>query len=57
MAEDAKAGTADRNRIDVDRDNELHGWAADLGVSPADPCRAVAEVGPVADDVRRHLRR
>lgn len=56
MADDpSKTGRADRDRINVNQDHELYDWAKKFGVSPADLRRAVEEVGPMAEDVRKHL--
>lgn len=53
MADDpTKTGQADRGRINVNQDYELRDWAAKLGVS-TDALRQA--VGPMAEDVRRHL--
>ena len=56
MADDkSKTGTADRQRINVDQDHELQDWATRFGVSREQLRKAVEAVGPMADDVRRHL--
>ena len=56
MADDtSKTGKADRDRINVSQDYELDDWARKLGVSRDELRKAVETVGPMADDVRRHL--
>jgi hypothetical protein len=50
-------GPPDRKRINVNETWELNWWAKELGVSPAEVISAVRAVGPMAADVRRHLRR
>lgn len=47
----------DRDRIDASEEHECRYWIEKLGVSYQALKRAVAEVGPLAKDVRRHLRR
>ena len=57
MADDPNIrGAGDRQRINVDQDYELRNWSQKFGVSPDDLRRAVREVGPMADDVEKHLR-
>ena len=48
-------GKPDGQRIDVNREQECRYWSDKLGVSPERLRRAVREVGPRAEDVRRHL--
>jgi len=56
MADDkAKAGQADRIRINVNEDYERRDWASKLGVSEDRLLQAVQKVGPVAADVQREL--
>ncbi|MEN4903115.1 DUF3606 domain-containing protein [Luteimonas sp. TWI1416] len=50
-----KTGAADRDRINVDEDDELRYWTQALDVTPEQLREAVAAVGPMAADVRRHL--
>ena len=45
----------ERQRIDVGREQECRYWSDKLGVSPERLRRAVKEVGPWVEDVRRHL--
>ena len=45
----------DRDRIDVSEEHECQYWTEKLGVTYAVLKRAVAEVGPLAKDVRKHL--
>ena len=47
----------DRDRIDVSEPHECSYWTEKLGVSYETLKRAVAQVGPLAKDVRRHLGR
>lgn len=57
MADDPNIrGDGDRKRINVDQDYELRHWSQKFGVLPDDLRRAVREVGPMADDVEKHLR-
>jgi hypothetical protein len=56
MSDDkSKTGAADRDRINVDEDYELRYWTQALDVTPEQLREAVAAVGPMAKDVRRHL--
>ncbi|ASR45188.1 DUF3606 domain-containing protein [Xanthomonas citri pv. mangiferaeindicae] len=56
MSDDkSKTGAADRDRINVDEDYELRYWTQALDVTPEQLREAVAAVGPMARDVRRHL--
>ncbi len=56
MADDkTKTGTADRDRINVNEDYELHYWTKALGVSADELRAAVKAVGPTAAAVRDHL--
>jgi Protein of unknown function (DUF3606) len=50
-----KAGTPDRDRINVNEDYELRGWSKKLGVTPEQLKKAVQSVGTSADAVREHL--
>ena len=57
MSDDrAKAGQADRLRINTSEPYELRDWAKKFGVSEAKIKEAVAKVGPMASDVQRHLK-
>ncbi|AOD14516.1 DUF3606 domain-containing protein [Xanthomonas fragariae] len=48
-------GSPDRDRINVNRTNELQDWTKTLGIS-ADALRAaVQNLGPVIATVREHL--
>jgi hypothetical protein len=47
----------DRDRIDVSEEHECQYWTAKLGVTYTVLKRAVAEVGPLASNVRKHLGR
>jgi hypothetical protein len=56
MADDtSKTGKVDRERINVSQDYGLDDWARKFGVSREELRKAVETVGPMADDVRRHL--
>lgn len=56
MSDDTtRRGPADSSRINVDQAWELRYWSEELGVSEEELRRAVASVGPMANDVRRHL--
>jgi hypothetical protein len=55
MADDPKKTAADRKRIDVSQDHECRCWSEKLGVSPFELKQAVEAVGPMVDDVTRHL--
>ena len=56
MADDkTKAGKPGRDRINVNQEDELRHWANRLGASTAEVEAAVKIVGPLVDDVRRHL--
>jgi len=56
MADDrSKAGQADRLRINVNEDYERRDWSKSLGVTPERLKDTVKAVGPMAEDVRRHL--
>ena len=48
-------GWLERQRIDVSREQECRYWSEKLGVSPERLRRAVKEVGPWVEEVRRHL--
>ena len=51
----ANRGTQDRQRIDVHQEHECRYWSDKLGVSPERLRQAVKQVGPLVEDVRRHL--
>jgi hypothetical protein len=56
MADDkTKAGGTDRQRINVNEDYELRGWATKFNVSPEKLKEAVKAVGTSADAVQKHL--
>lgn len=52
-----KRGPADAQRINVNESYEVRYWTEALGVSEARLREVVAEVGVMADDVRRALRK
>src|SRR3954467_10222504 len=56
MADDkTKPGRPDRDRINVNEEDELRDWSKSFGVSPEELKKAVAAVGDRADAVRQHL--
>ncbi|HEY8697669.1 MAG TPA: DUF3606 domain-containing protein [Rhizomicrobium sp.] len=56
MADDkTKRGPADRARINSNEDYELEYRAKEWGVSKERIREAVQAVGPMVDDVKRHL--
>jgi len=56
MADDkGNTGSPDRDRINVNEDYELNDWSKSLGVTKEQLRDAVAQVGPSAEAVRRHL--
>lgn len=58
MADDkTKAGGQDRQRINVNEDYELRGWAKKFNVTPEQLKEAVKSAGTNALDVERHLTR
>ena len=58
MADDTKKrGAQDRARIDVSQRHERRYWSDKLGCEEEELVRAVEQVGPMADDVKRHLGR
>jgi hypothetical protein len=58
MTDDLKqTGKQDDARINIDQDHELTYWSEKFGVSRDKVRGAVAQVGPVVEKVREHLRR
>ncbi|HEY0336128.1 MAG TPA: DUF3606 domain-containing protein [Burkholderiales bacterium] len=55
MTQDSYRSAREPNRIDLDNDDEIRWWAKELGVSGVAILDAVEKVGPLVDDVRRHL--
>lgn len=56
MSDDkSSVGKADRMRINVHEDYELHDWSKKFGVTPDELRAAVKAVGPMAADVEAHL--
>jgi len=56
MSDDkSNAGKQDRLRINVHEDYELRDWSKKFGVTPEQLKAAVAKVGPMAEEVRKHL--
>nr|WP_145552303.1 DUF3606 domain-containing protein [Variovorax boronicumulans] len=57
MADDkTKTGGQDRERISVNEDYELRGWAKRFNVTPEQLKEAVKAVGTQAEEVERHLK-
>lgn len=52
-----KTGAGDRERINVNQEHELRYWCEKFGVSPEDLKCAVEDVGPMAKDVEKELRK
>lgn len=52
-----KAGTADRDRINVHEEYELRDWSKKFGVSHEELKKAVKEVGIMAKDVEEFLKK
>jgi hypothetical protein len=46
----------DRSRIDVGQEHECRYWSEKFGVSAEQLKSAVQQVGPMAEDVEKHLR-
>lgn len=58
MADDPTIrGAGDRERINVHQEHECRYWSEKFGVSADDLKRAVEDVGPMAKDVEKELRR
>jgi hypothetical protein len=55
MSDDKLQTAADRKRINIHEDYELHYWAKKFGVSPDRLKSAVKKAGVMADDVAREL--
>ena len=55
MTQDSFTSARDPNRIDADNDDEIRRWAKVLGVTGVALLDAVEKVGPLVEDVRRHL--
>lgn len=53
----SKRGAPDRSRINLNEDYEVKYWTKELGVSEARLRAAVAAVGVMAADVRKHLKK
>ena len=51
------AGSADRERINVNEDYELRDWSKKFGVSHEELKAAVKAVGPMAKDVEVYLKK
>jgi hypothetical protein len=48
-------GQPDRSRINIHEDYEVRDWSRKFGCTPEKLKEAVKVVGPMAEDVRRHL--
>lgn len=58
MSDDpGKRGKRDRERIDVSQRHERRYWSEKLGCGEEELVRAVKEVGPMVEDVKRALNR
>jgi hypothetical protein len=58
MSDDkSKRGSPDRDRIDINDEDEVRNWTKSLGVSKEELQKAVQAAGPVADQVRDYLGR
>ena len=55
MDDKKKVGKPDAERINVNEPYELSEWSKKLGVPPAVLKTAVEAVGPMTDNVRKHL--
>jgi hypothetical protein len=49
-------GSPDRDRIDINDENEVRNWSKSLKVTPDQLKEAVTKVGTSADHVRQYLR-
>jgi hypothetical protein len=50
-----KRGSQDRKRINVNEEHEVRYWTQKLGCTKEQLEDAVKQVGPMVDDVERHL--
>ena len=50
-------GRPDRDRINTSEPHEVQYWTKELGISTKQLVEAVKAVGPIAKDVRAHLRK
>lgn len=58
MSDDkSNRGPADRTRISLSEDYEVRYWTQALGVNESQLRQAVQQAGPMADDVRRLLKK
>jgi hypothetical protein len=56
MSDDlSKRGAPDRQRVNINEEHEVRYWTGALNVTPEQLRKAVKEVGPMADDVRKWL--
>ena len=52
-----KRGPADRARINTNEEHEVRFWSEELLITPERLREVVASVGPLADDVRKALKK
>jgi hypothetical protein len=52
-----KRGEPDRSRINHHEDYEVAYWTKELGVTKEELVAAIRKVGPMAEDVRRELKK
>jgi hypothetical protein len=50
-----KRGPQDRSRVNVHEDWELRYWSKEFGVTPERLKEAEKAVGPMVDNIKRHL--
>jgi hypothetical protein len=50
-------GPRDRSRIDINEDYEVRYWTKELNISPEQLKQAVNQVGPMVENVRKHLKK
>ena len=55
MSDNLKAKKQDAKRINVHEQWELNSWSRSLGVSEAELKKAVHQVGPMVNDVKKYL--
>lgn len=58
MADDlSKTGKQDDRRINVNQQHEVQYWSEKFGVTPGQLREAVEKAGPMAEDVKKQLKR
>jgi hypothetical protein len=50
-------GPRDRSRIDINEDYEVRYWTKELNVTPEQLEQAVNQVGPMVENVKKHLKK